>query len=289
MVDILIGNVSLENLLIFIFIFIMAAVGGNAIYALIRRFLDERMALRYSKLMAKIAEYMIFIGGLSYGFYYVLGLELKAFAASLGIIGIAIAFASQQIIQNVIAGLLIAVNRPVQLDDWVEIGGSGISNVKDITLMRTVLRDRNGKIFYIPNSVVISSVIINYTKSGFVEIPVVLTIPHDTDIEKAKKILIEVANENPKILPNVPSKERDIITGIIYLPSIKMLFSEKPDLRMFEPRILISDISVPGITLSIRLWIREINRRDEIISDFLSESLKKFKQENIELKNETGY
>ncbi len=283
MVDILIGNVRLENLLIFIFLFLVTAVAGNTSYALIRKVLDDRISLRNSKLIAKVIEYIIFIAGLSYGFYFLLGLELKAFAASLGIIGIAIAFASQQIIQNVIAGVLIAVNRPVQLDDWIEMSGTGISNVKDVTLTRTVLRDNSGRLYYIPNSVMISSTIINYTRSGFIEVPVSLKVPHGSDIEIIEKVIKYVANENPGILPNVPKKEKDIITKIIDLPSIKMLFKEKPDLRMFEPHILVSDVSDSAVTLSIRLWIREIYKKDKIISEFLEKLLKKFKEEKIDI------
>jgi len=282
MMDILIGNVTLDNLLIFILTFILTLVGGNASNVLMRRLLDERLSLRYSKSISKVTEYAIYAAGFSAGIYYVLGLDFKAFIASLGIMGIAVAFASQQIIQNIIAGILIALNRPIQLDDWIEIGGgTGISNIKDITLTRTVLRDRSGRLYYIPNSVLISSIIINYTKSGFVEVPVSLKVSHASDIEKIKNIIKDVANENPSILPNVHNNEKDIIDKIITLPSIKMLFKEKPDLAMFYPRILISDFSEPDVTLSIRLWIREINRKDDIISEFLEELLKKFKEEKI--------
>ena len=193
MFDILIGNVNIENFLIFIFIFFITAVAGNASYAMIRKLLDDRLSHRNSKIISKAIEYIIFIAGLSYGFYFILGLELKAFAASLGIIGIAVAFASQQIIQNLMAGLLIAVSRPVQLDDWIEMSGTGISNVKDITLIRTVLRDSSGRLYYIPNSVLISSTIINYTRSGFVEIPVSLKVPHGSDIEKIRKVIKSIA------------------------------------------------------------------------------------------------
>ncbi len=283
MVDILIGNVPLETLLIFIFTFILTIAGGNLSYNLIRKILDTRLSLRNSKLIARAVEYAVFIIGFSYGLYYVLGLELKAFIASLGIIGIAVAFASQQIIQNVIAGILIAVSRPVQLDDWIEIGGSGISNIKDITLTRTILRDKDGRLYYIPNSVVIASIVINYTKSGFVAIPVTLTIPYASDIEKVERIVKEVAHDNPRILPRVPRDEKDIVTKIIELPNFKILFKDRPNLNIFEPKVLISDISDSKITLSIRLWVREIEKKDEIISKFLEELLKKFKDEKIEL------
>jgi len=201
----------------------------------------------------------------------------------LGIFSIAIAFGSQQIIQNFIAGLLISVGRPIQLDDWVEIGDTGISNIKDIRLTRTVLRNKDGKLFYVPNSLLISSIIINYTKSGFVEIPVPLTIPYTCDFEKVKNIIKEVAHGHAKILPNVSRVERNIISKLIELSNIRILFKNKLDMSMFEPRVLISDISNSKTTLSVRIWIREIDKKDEIISEFLEKLLEKFKEEKIEL------
>ncbi len=281
---ILISNVPLENFLIFIFIFLLTVVAGNISYALVRRLLDDKLSLGNSKLIAKITEYTFYILGLYYGVRYVLDLDLSAFVASLGIFSIALAFGSQQIIQNFIAGLLISVVRPVQLDDWVEIGDTGISNIKEIKLTRTVLRNKDGKLFYVPNSLLISSIIINYTKSGFVEIPLPLTIPYTCDFEKVKNIVKEVAHGHTKILPNVSRVEKDIISKLFELSNIKILFKDKLDLSMFEPRVLISDISDSKITLSIRIWIREIDKKDEIVSEFLEKLLEKFKEEKIELK-----
>jgi small conductance mechanosensitive channel len=258
-------------------------VVGNISYALMRRLFDDKLSLRNSKLIARVIEYTLYTLGFYYGVRYVLNLDLNALIASLGIFSIAVAFGSQQIIQNFIAGLLISVGRPIQLDDWVEIGDTGISNIKDIKLTRTVLRNKDGKLFYVPNSLLISTIIINYTKSGFVEIPVPLIIPYTCDFEKVKKIIKGVAHGHAKILPNVSRVERNIVSKLIELSNIRILFKNKLDMSMFEPKVLISDISDSKITLSIRIWIREIYKKDEIISEFLEKLLEKFKEEKIEL------
>lgn len=278
---ILIGNVTLENFLIFIFISFLTVVVGNISYALMRRLFDDKLSLRDSKLIARVIEYTLYALGFYYGLLYLLNLELNALIASLGIFSIAIAFGSQQIIQNFIAGLLISVGRPIQLDDWVGIGDTGISNIKDIGLTRTVLRNKDGKLFYVPNSLLISNIIINYTKSGFVEIPVPLTIPYSSDFEKVKNIVKEVAHGHAKILPNVSRVEKKYISKLFELSSIRILFKDKMDMSMFEPRVLISDISDSKTTLSVRIWIREIDKKDEILSEFLEKLLGKFKEENI--------
>ncbi|PWB53650.1 MAG: mechanosensitive ion channel protein MscS [Candidatus Methanoperedenaceae archaeon] len=279
-----IGNVTLDNFLIFIFVIIITIVGGNISYAFTRRLLDDRISFRYSRSIARVVEYMVLLLGFYYGIYKVLHYDLNAFIASLGLIGIAVAFGSQQIIQNFIAGLLISVGRPVRPEDWVEIGDSGISIIKDINLTRTVLRNRNGKLFSIPNSILISSIVANYTKSGFVEISVPLSVPGRCSIEQVRKIILDVANEHASILPNVSGEEKDIISKLFKLPSIRILFQDKMDTKIFEPKVLLSGISDSRINLSIRLWIREVYRKDEIISEFFESLFKRFIDEKIDLK-----
>jgi small conductance mechanosensitive channel len=279
---ILIGKVTLENFLIFIFTFVLSLIVANIVYAVIRSFLDKKLPQRNSKLIARIIQYAVLTAGLYYGIYHVLHLDLTALAASMGIFGIAVAFSSQQIIQNFIAGILISIGRPIELEEWVEITGpiqTGISKIKDITLTRTILRDMDGRLLYLPNFILLSSKIINYTKSGFVEIPVQVTIPLGSDYERIKKTIKEVVNEHAKILPNVPEQEKSIIMKLFKLSRTKRLFDEETDISMFEPRILISNVSGSDVTLAIKIWIREINKKDEIVSEFLDSLRKKFKEE----------
>ena len=281
--NIFIGNVTLENFLIFLFIFLLTVIVANISYALMRRLLDDKLSLGNSKLIARIIEYAFYTLGFYYGVLYILKMDLSALIASLGIFSIALAFGAQQIIQNFIAGVLISILRPIELDDWVEISDTGISNIKEIKLTRTVLRNRNGKLFFVPNSVLVSTIIINYTKSGFIEIPVPLSISYSCDFEKVKNIVKEVAHGHPKILPNVSRMEKDIISKLFELSNFKILFKDKMDMSMFEPGVLISDISDSKITLSLRIWIREIDKKDEIVSEFLEKLMAKFKVEKIEL------
>ncbi|HUV02544.1 MAG TPA: mechanosensitive ion channel domain-containing protein [Desulfobacteria bacterium] len=283
---VLIGTVTLESFLLFLFAFILTLIVGNVAYVVVRRLLDGRLSRRNSKLLARATHYAVLLGGIYLGIHHVLGKDLTAFAASLGIFSIALAFSSQQIIQNLIAGLLIAIERPIQLEEWIEVGGApetGVCKVKDITLTTTVLRNTNGRLIYLPNSALLSSRIINYTKSGFVELPVQLSVPYGSDLEKLKKTILEVANENAWILPNVPLEEKSMMTQLVEMPRFKRFFEPDFNVKMFEPKILIADVSGSKITLSIRIWIREVNKKDGIVSEFLDAVLKRMKEEIINM------
>ena len=160
-------------------------------------------------------------------------------AATIGLVGIVIALASQQILQNLMAGLLMGMERQIQLEDWIDIGGSPDtkpSRVNDITLTKTILMDPQGKLVIVPNSVIVSSKVVNYTKAGFFEVSQRLTIPLDEDLEKVKRIILEVADKDAFILPNVPDKEKKEVSRVISLRYLRSIFENKISMEMFNPR-----------------------------------------------------
>jgi len=284
---VLIGTVPLESFLLFLFTFILTLIVGNVAYVVMRRLLDDKLSRHHSKILARATHYTVLFGGIYLGIHNVLGKDLTAFAASLGVFSIALAFSSQQIIQNLVAGVLIAIERPIRLEEWIEVGGApetGVCKVKDITLTTTVLRNINGRLIYLPNSVLLSSRIINYSKSGFVELPVQLTIPYGSDLKKIERIVLAVADENAGILPNVPIEEKSMMTQLLEMPRFKRVFEPDFYVTMFEPKVLIADISGSNITLSIRIWLREVNKKDEIVSEFLDAVLKRLNEEKIDLR-----
>src|SRR5690554_4075582 len=96
--------------------FIFAVIGflflGNLAYMILGRVLDGKVSHGTAKWTATILQYSITIGGIYASARYLFAFDLKAFAASLGILGVVVAFSSRQIIQNVIAGILITIYRP---------------------------------------------------------------------------------------------------------------------------------------------------------------------------------
>ncbi|MFH1834910.1 MAG: mechanosensitive ion channel domain-containing protein [Methanobacteriota archaeon] len=279
---ILIGTVTLERFLIFLLYFIVTIIAGNLFYALIRKLLDKKASKKTSKIIARLTQYVVYITGLYYGVYQILGLDITAFFASLGLISVAVAFSSQQIIQNFMAGVLISIRRPIQIEDVIEIGAppqTGVCRVKDITLMHTLVRNLDGKLFYIPNSVVLSSSIINYTKSGFIRVTMELKIPFASDYEKVKKAILDVVEENPYILPKLPAKEKSVMTSLF-----NNLFEEKFDASKYTPSVRMAGIIDSSILLSINIWIQDINQRGAVVSELLESLREKFIEEGINLK-----
>lgn len=281
-------SLTVGSLLAFTVLVVVSTVAARLISTLIRRNLDERMGRRTSKSVARLFFYTIVGLAILIGFSQILKMDFSGLVISLGLVGVAIAFASQQIISNLLAGLLISVMRPIQLEDWVEIGLSpltGVCRVKDINLMTTVLRDVDGRIIVMPNSEIINGKVINYTQSGFVAVSMDLWFDLASSIDAVRKIVYEEADRDPRILPNVDEAERRVVLKIFERPAIRNLFGGTADFSALNPKVNIQDLREGKVKVNVKVWIREMNKRDEIVSGFLEVLRERFKGEDIVLRN----
>jgi small-conductance mechanosensitive channel len=285
MAEVIIFGVTLENLLLFVFVVLVTMIGGRLLYNLVRNTTKQRISRRSSKILAKMLQYSIYIIGLYFGIVNVLGVSnLTALGASLGLVALGVGFASQQIIQNLMAGVMLAFDRRILLDDWIKITGTldfTIARVKDITLTRTVLLDPSGKMVFVPNATIISSMVINYTRSAFNEITIPVRVQFTQDLERVKRNILEVADADENILPNVKNLKKDKFERLIQNSKAKKIFDSALPRELYQPQVLISNISGLEISLSIRLWVIEIQNRDEIVSNFLKRLMERFESEKI--------
>ena len=128
-----------------------------------------------------------------------LGVETSMFVAALGATGLAIGMAFKDTFSNIGAGFLIIFFRPFKLKDHIEVAGVQ-GAVKEINMFSTVLRTADHKTIIIPNGRVISSNIINFSKEGTRRVELVFSIDYKDDLKLAKEIILNLADENKKIL-----------------------------------------------------------------------------------------
>jgi len=270
----IIGNVTVESFIIFtvatIAVIFLSYLCYKAVYTPLER-ISGRSAARWT---ARFAAYIIFGIGLYYLDLTILGFDISATFASLGILSIALAFASQQIIANPLAGLLIAINRTITLDDWIELGNepeTGIAQVRDMTFTRTILKDRDGRVFLLPNATLLSSKIVNYSRSGYIEIPVTITLLPGIPFAQSRDTILSVLTGHPKILPNIARENKAQIHGLSMNSRQHELSLQETFPGHFAPRVLLTALAPLGNSISIRFWIDDITHREEIISDVLYE------------------
>lgn len=209
---------------------------------------------------------LIYLLGLSLAVYSVPG--LKALAQSLlagaGIAAVAIGFASQAALSNIIAGIFIVIFKPFRVNDRIEIGTTTAGIVEDITLRHTVIRNFQNKRVVIPNSIISNEAILN---ADLIDRKVVqwieVGISYDSDIDKAKKILVEEALNHPLLIDNRTDEEK-----------------EKE-----EPIVPVRVISLGDSSVNLRAWTWAKDQPDAFVMkcELLERVKKHFDQEGIEI------
>ncbi len=163
-------------------------LGGGVSYAV-------STMLHYSIL---VIGFMIAVG--------VLGVDFTKFALIAGAVGIGVGFGLQNIINNFVSGLILLIERPVKVDDTVQIG-EHTGSLKNIGLRASVLRKVDGSDVIVPNSQLISEEVINWTMSDEkrrIDIPV--GVAYGTDPSFVIDLLTPIADKYKELLQDPPPK-----------------------------------------------------------------------------------
>ena len=127
------------------------------------------------------------------------GIETTSFVAVLGAAGLAVGLALQGALQNFAGGVLILIFKPYKVGDLIEAQGEK-GTVKEIQIFVTILLTPENKTVIIPNGAISNGNITNYTKQGVIRVDTVFGISYDSDIKKAKEILLKILTDHPKTL-----------------------------------------------------------------------------------------
>ena len=154
---------------------------------------------------------IIYLVGISIAIYVLP--NLRALASSLlagaGILAVAVGFASQHALSNIISGLFLIIFKPFKIDQRIEYKDkTGI--VEDITLRHVVVRDFSNRRVIIPNAIISDEVIIN---SDFVDQRscqwIDFNISFDSSIDQARTIMKDEMMNHPLFIDHRTEKERE--------------------------------------------------------------------------------
>ncbi|MDA7640660.1 mechanosensitive ion channel family protein [Opitutaceae bacterium] len=125
-----------------------------------------------------------------------LGFNLGALLGAAGIMSVAIGFASQTSLSNIISGIFLYGEKPFAVGDVIKIGNTtGV--VLSIDLLSVKLRQFNNEFVRIPNETMIKTEVTNVTKFPIRRLDVELGVSYSSDIDHVTKALKETADENP--------------------------------------------------------------------------------------------
>mgnify|MGYP002518068805 FL=1 len=130
-----------------------------------------------------------------YIIFSILGISTASFIAALSAAGLAIALSLKDSLSNLANGVLIVSTKPFVEGDYVLIG-SVEGTIKSVKMFTTKIVTIDNKEITIPNSKVISGEIINYSARTTRRVDLDVYVSYDSDIEKVKKVLIDVMKKN---------------------------------------------------------------------------------------------
>ena len=180
-----------------------------------------------------------------------LGIEMASIITVLATAGAAVALAVQGAFSNLVGGMMIIIFKPIRVNDYVEIGGkSGI--VEDLGIFYTTLKTGDNLTITVPNSTIVDSVTVNYTRKDTRRLDLALAVAYGTDIDKAKAVITDVITSHELTL--------DTPTPFVRMTAMK-------------------DSS---IEITVRVWC---NRSNFLVlkSDLLEILKKRFETEGIEI------
>ena len=173
-----------------------------------RRAADEGRAdelAPVTTLLVRVARVVVAISAVIILLSY-FGVNVTAFAALLGLGGLALSLAAQDTIADAISGFIILVDQPFRIGDRIEIQEEGTwGGVVEIGLRTTRIRTRDNRMVIVPNAVIGKDQVVNYTfPDPRYRIETHVTIAYGTDIEEARQVIIDTVRQVEGILPDKP-------------------------------------------------------------------------------------
>ena len=195
------------------------------------------------------------------GLYFALnqlGIELFGILASLAVFSLIIGLAVQQTLGNIVNSFLLAIDRPFEVGDRIEVEGTW-GSVVSVGILSTKVLDRDERLVVIPNNTLVESKVINHARGGgdgvARRISIVLDIGVDyrEDIDHVKYTLLQLAKECPYVI-------------------------NKP-----EPRILLHELADFAKIFRVYTWVEDYS--DEYVArDWLLRNIdERFGKENINI------
>ena len=130
----------------------------------------------------------------------IMGGDLSNIALVAGALSVGIGFGLQNIVNNFMSGLILLFERPVKVGDWVKINGEE-GKIKQINIRSTEIETFTKSSVIIPNATLLSTSVTNLTHgNNWMRFTVAVGVAYGSDTEKVKKILLDCAMENKKVL-----------------------------------------------------------------------------------------
>ena len=128
------------------------------------------------------------------------GIPLDKLSFVLGALGVGIGFGLQNIVNNLVSGVILAFERPIQVGDQIEVGGRA-GTVQEIGVRASKIKNGQGADIIIPNGDLLSQPLINWTMHDLSkQVEFTITVPLDVNVQNVKSIMSDTLKKSQNIL-----------------------------------------------------------------------------------------
>ncbi|MEQ8309210.1 MAG: mechanosensitive ion channel [Sphingopyxis sp.] len=186
------------NLLVTVVVlFTLVRLATRLLRRVIKR--NDRFDPTQRLLIEKISAVVIVVAAFFVGID-ILGIDLTAFAVFSGALGLAIGFGLQKTVGNLIAGIILLMDRSIKPGDVIAVGNS-FGWVNKIGVRAVSVITREGKEHLIPNEILMTQEVENWSYSSrSVRVKIAVGVAYDTDLRLAQQLMIEAAKEAKRVL-----------------------------------------------------------------------------------------
>lgn len=182
-----------------------------------------------------------------------LGFDFTMLKIALGALGIGIGFGLQNLVNNVVSGFILLIERTVKKGDMILVGGTD-GRVIRIGLRSSVVRTRAGHEIIVPNSDLVTSPVTNFSFSDqLVRVDVPVGVSYGADPNRVRELLLEAAGEEERVLNQPP------------------------------PDVLFKEYGSSSIDFELRVWINDPWQIPQVRSALYFSVWYKLKEAHIEI------
>ena len=194
-------------------------------------------------------------GGAVYFIFSAWHIDMTAWLASAGILGIAIGFAAKDTLANLFSGVFILADAPYKIGDYVVLDSGERGEVTHIGIRSTRILTRDDVEVTIPNSIMGNTKIINESGGPHTKyrIRVKVGVAYGSDIDKVKNILMDVASNDADVCADP------------------------------EPRVRFRQFGASSLDLELLCWVEEPMLRGRILDALNTTIYKRFNDEGVEI------
>lgn len=245
----------------FAIIFGMYVLSKYAQWILQRQVLQAFQIQRHTRfIILRFFHFTIIIFGVLISLRTI-GVSFTSLAIIFGGLSIGIGFGLQNVVSNLISGLILIFERPIKIGDLVEIMDVNIfGRVTSINLRSTVIMALDEKEIIVPNSQLITEPVHNLTHyNQRFRIHVLVGVSYGSDVQIVKKALIEAAHAHPEVIKE-PTPEMENVTA---------------------PFVRFTNFGESSLDFELLAWIPDSFKRFDVASDLHFMIWEKFKEYNI--------